>query len=385
MFFVFSFLTLYPYFIYPLILFFLSIFFKKKERKSYSFEPEITILIPLHNEEDNIPPLIKSIFDSNYPKEKINILFGSDGSTDNTNAVLEKSREKYPNIEYLILPRMGKSEVINHLLPLIETEIVIFVDADVRLAKQTLKEMVSYFRDPEIGGVISNLIVTKDKKDDINPEERHTQRFFNLIRKLESKIFGTFNNNGPCYAVRRELLQKIPNKKVCDDFFNVLNIFQQRKRIIFAKNALAYDSRPRNNILSEYQRKKRFSAGGLSAIFAVRKIFLHPLFAFFLFSHKVMRWLSPVFAILALILLFINSDNFIKIFIFWSAILFLLFGLVGLIKEMKGKRASKIFRIPLFILLSVAGTISGFIRAFLGKQNSSWTLNGLEEQNEATN
>ncbi len=385
MFLVFSLLTLYPYLIYPLILFFLSIFFKKKEQKSYSFEPEITILIPLHNEEDNILPLVKSIIDSNYPKEKIKILFGSDGSTDRTNAILEELKGKYTNVEYHILPRMGKSYVINHLLQFIKTEIVIFVDADVRLAKQTLKEMVSYFSDPEIGGVVSNLIVTKGKQNDINPEERHTQRFFNLIRKLESKIFGTFNNNGPCYAIRGELLQKIPNKKVCDDFFNVLNIFKQRKRMIFAENAFAYDSRPRNNISSEYQRKKRFSAGGLSAIFTVPEIFLHPLSAFFLFSHKVMRWLSPIFAILSVILLFIISNNTLKIFISGSAILFLLFCLFGWITEMRGKRTSKIFRIPLFILLSVAGTISGFIRAFLGKQNSSWTLNGLEKQNEAVN
>lgn len=376
-------LSVYPFLIYPIILLLLSTFFNNEVNKSYSYQPDVTILVPVHNEEENIYPLVESILNSDYPKEKIRIIFGSDGSNDNTNKYLEDLKGKYENVDFLILPRVGKNLVINHLLPLVKSEIILFIDADVRPEKQTIKEMVAHFNDEEVGGVASNLIVIKRQQGDVNPEERHTQSFFNIIRKLESRIFGTFNNNGPCYAVRAGLINKIPNTKVCDDFFNVLTIFIRGKRMVFAENAIAYDLRPRNTILNEYHRKKRFSAGGLSAIFSSLRIFTRPLFAFFLFSHKILRWLSPVFAILVVILLLIFASIEIKILIAGLLGLFLLAAMIGFVSELKGRRTSKFFRVPLFILLSVAGTIAGIFRSFLGKQNSSWTLRGLETQNEA--
>jgi len=376
-------LAIYPFFIYPFLLALLTLFCSKEVKKSYSFQPEVTILVPVHNEEDNIYPLVNSIFNSDYPKEKIRIIFGSDGSTDNTNRYLEDLKRNYSNVDYLILPRMGKNFVINHLLPLVKSEIVLFIDADVRPEKQTIKELVANFGDDEVGGVVSNLIVRKGDQAFVNPEERHTQSFFNIIRKLESRLFGTFNNNGPCYAVRKNLLNKIPNRKVCDDFYNVLTIFISGKRMVFSENANAYDLRPRDNILSEYHRKKRFSAGGISAILSSPRIFTRPLFAFLLFSHKILRWFSPIFGLIAVILLLIFASIEVKIIIAALLGLLMVTAVYGFVSELKGTRTSKFFRLPLFIFLSVAGTIAGIFRAILGRQNSSWTLKGLERQNEA--
>ncbi len=382
LFLAFVFLTIYPYIIYPLLLSVISKIFRAKINLGEDFEPNISIITPVHNEENNILPLLDSITNSGYPLSKVQFIIGSDGSTDKTNEILEKISKEYDFIEYHIFPRRGKNFVLNQLVPKAKNDIIVFIDADIRLAKGSLNKLVRYFNDENIGGVLSQINVLNLGEKDYSSKERKTQKYSEIFRKLESEIFSTVNNNGPCYAIRKELFTQIPNDKVCDDFFTLLKIITQGKRMILASDAIAYDVRKRIDIGKEFHRKMRFSAGGISAILAVPELLYHPFYILFIVSHKLLRWLSPIFTLCVIILAFFVKFQLAKIIIIPIFVLFVLLVLLGFIYHKLGGRLLKIFSYPLYIFYSLAGSIAGIFRAFLGKQNSSWTLKGLVTENE---
>ncbi|MCX7909537.1 MAG: glycosyltransferase [Ignavibacteria bacterium] len=375
---------LYPFIIYPLILSLIRKIFKNRINIGKDFEPNITIITPVHNEERNIIPLVESIINSDYPTTKIQYIFGSDGSTDKTNELLEEVSKKHNFIEYYLFPKKGKNYIINQLVPKAKHEIIVFLDADIRITKETLHKLISYFNDEKVGGVLSNIIVSHRGKTEYTFEEKSTQKFFGRIRKWESDIYSTVNNNGPCYAIRKSFFVPIPNDKVCDDFFILLKIIGKGKRMIMAEDALVFDVRERVEVWKEYYRKMRFSAGGISTLFSVPEILLKPLILFFILSHKLLRWFSPFFILCALIFLLFTKLHLLKLTILILIIFTIFIFTIGLLNLYLSGKCIKILRIPMYVFFSIAGTIAGIFRALLGKQNSSWTLEGLVSQNEKT-
>lgn len=379
-----AFLTIYPFVIYPILLVLLKSLFKKKISTDKNFEPNITIITPVYNEEDNILSLINSIVHSGYPLSKIQYIFGSDGSTDRTNQIIEEISKKYDFIEYYFFPKRGKNYVINQLVPKAKNEIIVFIDADIRAVPGSLHKLVSYFYDESIGGVASNLTIFHRDTEEYTVEEKKTQKFLGRIRLWESNIYSTVNNNGPCYAIRKELFTEIPNDKVCDDFYILLKVLAKGKRMILAEDAIFFDVRKRFGVWKEFHRKMRFSAGGISTLMYVPEILLNPLYLFFIISHKLLRWFAPLFLLLSLVFLFFTNFLFLKITLFSITGLFLLLILLGILDLMFWKRGQKIFNTPLYVFFSLLGSAFGIFRAFTGKQNSNWTLEGLVTENEKT-
>lgn len=371
-------ISIYPFVIYPFLIFLISRIFKRKIETDPNFEPEISILVPVHNEERNIEPLVEAIKNSGYPLSKIQLIFGSDGSTDKTNEIIQRVAKENDFIDFYLFPRKGKNFVLNQLFSKAKHNIVLLVDADIRIPRGTIHNIVKYFADPNVGGVLTNLMIKRDEGSHYNLEESNTHQFLLNIRKWESDIYATVNNTGPCYAIRKELFVPIPNDRVCDDYFILLKVVTAGKRMVLAKEAIVYDIRERDNVWKEYHRKKRFSAGGISAILAVKELFKHPYLLFLTFSHKLLRWLSPFFATIGLILLLWFSDSQIQSIIFSIIGLFILLFLLGIVNLKFWKRKLSVLVLPLYIMVSVSGTVSGVIRALLGKQNASWTLEGLE-------
>ncbi|MFN3781826.1 MAG: glycosyltransferase, partial [Candidatus Kapaibacteriota bacterium] len=336
---------------------------------------DITIITPVHNEENNLVPLVNSVVNSGYPLSKIQMIFGSDGSTDGTNSQLEELSRMYNFVEYYIFPRSWKNYVLNRLIAKAKNRIVLFLDADIRLEKGTLHKLVSYFSDETIGGVLANVELAQKKISQYTIQDRQFHGFFSKIRKWESDIYATVNGMGPCYAVRRELIPEIPNDRVCDDFFILLEVVSKGKRMVYANDVLAIDVRQRDEVWKEFHRKMRFSAGGISAIFAARRIFRNPWFTFMVISHKLLRWFSPLFLLLAVVLLPFAELSWIKSVGFSIIVVFLLLIIISLLDLKLGARK---FTMPMYVVFSFAGTIAGLFRALSGKQNSTWTLERLE-------
>lgn len=380
------FFTFYSYLIYPAILAVLSKLIHNEinpvhdnpiDPNQYVIEefcPEITILIAAYNEENMISGAIDSVFNDGYPIDKIHLIVGSDGSTDKTNMILEELRQKYSNIEYHIFNRIGKNSILNNLIKEVQTELVFFMDADLRIKAGSLAGLVSKFENPQVGTVIASFRIFNPNDTDNAGIQGETfyQKFETFLLVRESKIYSTINSFG-MFGIRTEYYRQIPNNLVCDDFHLILQAAYFKKRIIYDDKSVVMEVREKS-LSDELQRKIRTTAGGFSTLWA-NKALLKPKYgwiSYFLWSHKLLRWFSPAYLIVLLIvtlLLPINSYLFQILTI--SQLLLYFSAFLGWIFE-KVKIKFLLFRISLYFISINYALFLGFIRFIKGKQNAIW-------------
>lgn len=351
-------------------------------KKDLNYKPFITFVIAAHNEEDLIEGAINSIITSDYPQDKIFILIGSDGSTDRTNEILKEYEQKLQGrLRYNTYSRQGKNKVLNDLMPLVETEIVFFLDADCRATKNTISEIVANFVSDSVGAVISSHSVESENLDDNAGKVGDTlyHNYEQIIRGLESNIHSNVNSLGYLYAVRKQLLKPIPNDLVCDDLHNVFAIIESKKRVIFEPNAKAKEIR-KKTFNNELHRRVRAVAGGIATTIEFKNITNfanYGIVSFFVVSHKIFRWLSPFFIILLFLvtLVFWNSST-LWLIIFVGQIFFYLMAILGWISD-KLNMNFKLAKIFLFFISMNYSSLLGTIRYLKRSQNAIWDRIGF--------
>jgi cellulose synthase/poly-beta-1,6-N-acetylglucosamine synthase-like glycosyltransferase len=368
------FTLLYIYILYGLIIKIWAALFEKKVLKNPQFQPDITIVIAAHNEEKLIEKSVRSIFNSNYPKERIKVLIGSDGSTDKTYEICKKLSEEYSHINVYEFTRGGKNLTLNKLTTLVESDFICFMDADILVQPETIKIMMSNFADQEVGAVISPQFYIDDNPNEVNTGhigELTYQNYESQIRHSESKIFGTVNNIGPFYIVRREFYQSLPNEKICDDFTSILNVNIAKKRVIYEAKTNVLEFR-KKSLGNELDRRVRMVSGGLESIELAKELFTFRHFrtGFFLFSHKLLRFLSPYFFILIILgtIILWNTNIYIDI-LFYSELVLFSIVLVGFMFN-KFKIKVTPFQYAVYFFTMNYGFLKG-ISTYLKNQSSS--------------
>ncbi len=382
------FLLLYVFLLYPLLLIVLAKFFNKEIDSDEGFRPDITVIISAFNEEELIEGAIRSIYDSDYPAEKITVIVGSDGSSDSTVDIVKRLADEFSNLEVYELPRSGKNKALNQLVPKATTEIIFYMDADCRLLPDTLKKMIPKFADETVGCVISPMETNNAGSDANKPVQRKDsgstgediyQKYEAVIRQNECRIFATVNTLGACYGIKSQLYRTIPNDRVCDDFYSVLSVALQRKRVIFDRDSLVSEVRQKS-LSNELNRKIRIASGGLSTVLACWRLLLpdYGWSCFFLWSHKLLRWLSPMYLMVILLFsLFLQPESFLYPGLLIIQAAFYGMALVGWVLE-KMKMNFIIFKVPLFFVSMNVGFFLGIIRFIKGKQNAMWNLEGFK-------
>lgn len=359
--------------LYPAIIFIASKFIRNTYQIIKANKPDIAIIISAHNEEKLIEEAIISIYESGYPVDKISCIVGSDGSTDNTIGILEKLHERYKSLEFYDYKRAGKNFVLNQLVPKSKSEIIFYMDADLRIAPETLDRLTGILSEESVGAVLSSV---KFAGKDVNAGgfgEYLYQQYETKLRIHESNIVSSINSLGTLYGIKKSLYNEIPNNLVCDDLYRLLATALQNKRIIFDDKSVVIEVREKA-VTEEIKRRKRVVSGGLSTVLACRKI-LNPAYgwvSFFVWNHKVLRWLSPVYLILIAIgtfLLNIESWLFYPLCITQA----ILYGGAAL---GWGFEKFKFNILPLRILLFAVsmnlGFLLGIARFIAGGQNAMW-------------
>ncbi|MGB9701955.1 MAG: glycosyltransferase [Candidatus Kapaibacteriota bacterium] len=375
---------LYIYFFYNLILRIWAKFWKKEVKKDEQYEPQITIIIAAHNEEKLIEKSLSSIFQSDYPLNKIKVLVGSDGSTDKTTEICKKIADEINKnaksddsniLEVYDFPRAGKNQTLNNLTPLVKTDIIFFMDADIILDKSTISKMVQNFADPEVGSVISPMIYIEEASE-INAGsngEKLYQSFESTTKMYESQIWSTFNTLGAFYSVRRNLYKTLPNDRVCDDLMPIYNVNIAGKRVIYDTSVCVYEIREKS-LNNELSRRIRVSSGSMETIWAAKELLSLKNLRnfFFLFSHKIVRYFSPLFLLLIFIgTLLIWKTGVISYILILSITVFLLLSFVGyLFEEDKIKFFPAQFAI--YFLTMNVGFILAFFQFLKRSSNSKW-------------
>jgi cellulose synthase/poly-beta-1,6-N-acetylglucosamine synthase-like glycosyltransferase len=297
---------LHSYILYPIILWLLALN-RKSDYQHYSLSddlPFVSIIMSAHNEEAVIETKIKSIFNTTYPISKIEILVGSDCSTDATNSILSNFAKSNANITFVEFnQRQGKIGVMNQLVDMAKGDIIVSTDANVFLDSNTLFNLVKFFKDSRVGLVDTLMLNTGIRREGISYQESAYITREVGIKNREGLLWGSMIGPfGGCYALRKEFYVKPPLNSLVDDFYINMKVIEAGKHSINNKEAFVYEDV--SNVLSEeFRRKVRISIGNFQNL----KTFKHMLWpptkpsAFAFLSHKVLRWLGPIFIIAALI------------------------------------------------------------------------------------
>jgi cellulose synthase/poly-beta-1,6-N-acetylglucosamine synthase-like glycosyltransferase len=331
------------------------------------------MVIAAYNEVSIIGKKIENCLSLDYPADRIEFLVGSDGSTDGTERVVASCGDG--RVKSVHFPRRrGKVVVLNELVPLAKGDIVVFSDANTIYGCGAIKSLARHFTDPRIGGVCGHLRIVNPNQGTAGLGEGLYWRYEVALKKLESRIHSTIGANGAIYAIRRELFRPLPvERALMDDFLIPLKIVELGYRVIYEPEALGQEDAS-YTIGDEFKRKARIGAANYNSLYYIYPL-LNPAagyVAFFLWSHKVIRWFVPLLLILAFIgnLMVVGHTPFQLFFVL--QISFYLLSLVGFIVNLLGLRKLKVLSVPYYFVIVNAALLVGFIRFVTRTQRAAW-------------
>ncbi len=294
--------------------------------------PTATLLIPVYNGEKQIKDKLENCLSLFYPKNKLEIMVISDCSTDKTEEIVSSYEHK--GVKLLRLEkRSGKTRALNMALRELQSELVFFTDTSTLLSKDSLVKIVKNFADTLVGCVSGEDRSISALQEKGESGEGVYVGMEMKLRRLESIICNLTGVSGCLYAIRRELVNQIPNDLI-DDFYLTLQVVKKGKRVISEPEGIAYVTRVAN-FKEEFKRRKRTALGGLEVFFSELSLlnpFEYGLFSLELLSHKLLRWLTPfLYLLLVLCNLFLlqhfifKLTLLIEIFSIFIALVYLFF------------------------------------------------------------
>ena len=256
------FIICYIYFGYPVVLLFLSKFFKKPVDKG-EITPEVSLLICAYNEEDVIAQKLENSFELDYPPEKLKIVIASDGSIDRTNDIVGEYKNE--RLVFVAYPeRRGKMETINETVPKLSGEIIIFSDANTMYAKDAIKKLIRNFHDPSVGAVSADVKI-QNEKTSFGQSESTYYTYERWIQNKESEFGSIIGADGGMYAIRRHLFIKPSSNIILDDFVISMNVALNGYRLVYDHEAVGYEQSDISSKI-EFLRKSRVIAGAFQSI-----------------------------------------------------------------------------------------------------------------------
>lgn len=365
-------LLVHTYLLYPVSLPFISQFFSLRRKQGNPNKFKVTMIIAAHNEEKVIEEKIRNTFDLEFPRKNLEVLIGSDASTDRTNALVSKYA---PGVKLLAFSqRGGKASVLNQLVPRATGDILVFCDANTMLLRNALQKLLAHFEDPGIGCVCGRLILHDAGNSALGIGESIYWNLESEIKKLEGKLGIVIGANGGIYAIRKELFERIPvDKTAMDDFFVTTHVLKAGKAAIYEPQAIGSEETSLETY-GEFHRKVRISQANFNLLSRYLPL-LNPfrgLVAYGFFSHKLLRWLAPM---LMMVLLVSNALLLGQGPFYYAAFAaqVLLYFVAGLGYARNGKtRKSKFLLIPFYFVSMNLALAMGMFRAMFKRDGGMW-------------
>ncbi len=368
-------LVLHTYVFYPLLVALLRRRREVPAAPDSGYEPAVSVVIAVYNEENFIRERVENIISGSYQPGKTELLVGSDGSTDRTNAILAAFRS--PGYRSFPFPvRRGKAGVLNDLLREAQGEIVVFSDANTTFLPDTIAELVKPFADPSVGAVTGELVLQSGHQSVGGDGEVSYWRFENWLKHAESEVGSTLGASGGVYAIRRGLWRPLPyQKSIVDDFVIPMNVLKAGRVVRYSRSARAFE-KSAGSVRGEFTRKVRIGASNFNGIPEYFEL-LHPrhgFVAFALWSHKILRWFVPFFLLAIGITAIALQDSAP----FYEAVtrliaIFVVVALAGMAAD-KFKWRIGVFGYPYYFLAMNCALLLGFIKALTGRQAPVWEV-----------
>lgn len=284
----------YAYAGYPVLLWILSFFGKTwLGNKIACTLPTVSLVISAYNEERSIENKILNCLELDYPHDMLEIVVVSDASTDNTERIVLQHSD--PRIKLMRFEgHIGKTACLNKAVPLAVGEIVVFSDANSQYDKAAIRHLAGWFKDKTVGFVTGRTEYVSRQGTDSHSSTGLYSRIERCVKRLESEIGSCVGADGAIFAIRKSLYPILRDYDI-NDFVIPLKIIEQGFRGLLDEAAYCTEESA-GSAENEFRRHVRITTRSLRAIFSnsgLMNPFRHPLFAFQLVSHKLIRFLSP--------------------------------------------------------------------------------------------
>jgi cellulose synthase/poly-beta-1,6-N-acetylglucosamine synthase-like glycosyltransferase len=367
----------YAFFLYVL-LFLKKLIFPAKEKPMPILGelPDVCLFVTAYNEADYVDVKVRNMLSLNYPANKIQYLWVTDGSNDGTPDLLRQ----YPEMEVHHQPeRKGKIHAMNRGMKFVKAPIVIFSDSNTTLCPEVISVIVEAFRHPEIGCIAGEKrIAIKLADDAAGSGENLYWKFESWIKRMDSELNSAVGAAGELFAIRTSLFTEVENDTILDDFVISLRIAEKGYRIAYTPNAYAIETAS-VSVSEELKRKVRIAAGGLQTLFRMNEL-LNPFRFGWLsvqyISHKVLRWtIAPLalFGLLIVNFLIVRNEpvaDFYQYFFYLQLLMYSL-ALLGWMLERRKIRFKLLF-IPYYFTAMNYAALRGWVRFLKGKQSVNW-------------
>ncbi|MDN5200188.1 glycosyltransferase family 2 protein [Fulvivirgaceae bacterium BMA10] len=350
------------------------LFKKDLSKNEQNFEPPVTLMIASYNEKDYLPEKVENSLALDYPKDKLRIVFITDGSDDGSPQLLGSYEGITVHHSY---ERQGKIAAINRGMRLIDTPFVIFSDANAMLNKEAVRSIIKNYKDPKVGCVAGEKRIIKKTTDSASGAgEGIYWRYESALKKMDSELCSVVGAAGELFSVRTELYEPVEPDTILDDFVMSLRITLKGYKIAYEPGAYAIESASAS-IKDEMKRKVRICAGGLQSIVRLKpllNIFRYGTLSFQYVSHRVLRWtVIPLFLLLLIPINYALHDTYggLYTFLFIGQLIFYGAALLGWYLENRQLRLKVLF-IPFYFFIMNLAVFRGFFRYVRGGQSVLW-------------
>ena len=336
--------------------------------------PSLTLVVAAYNEESLMAEKIRNTLALEYQKDKLKLLFITDGSSDNTPGIVRQ----YDQIQLMHSPeRKGKINAIHRAMQQVDSEIVVYTDANTFLNSEALLYIARHYADPSVGAVSGEKRVMQDEVADATAGEGFYWKYESTLKKWDSELYSVVGAAGELFSVRRSLYRNVESDTILDDFMISMLIAGQGYRIIYEPDAYASELSS-DNIREELKRKIRIAAGGIQSILRLKPLLnpvAYPVLSFQYISHRVLRWtVTPFLMILAFLIniaICIQEPSLLYTLILAAQVLFYGMALAGWLLETRKIKVKLLF-IPYYFCVMNYAVIAGIFRFFKGNQSAVW-------------
>lgn len=336
--------------------------------------PTCTIVVAAYNEELIIDEKIQNTLGLAYPEGKLKFVFITDGSIDGSAAIVKKHPQIYAMHSD---ERKGKIAAVHRAMETVDTDVVVFTDANTFLNTEALINICRHYSDAKVGAVAGEKRVYSSGAN-ATAGEGFYWKYESKLKAWDSELYSVVGAAGELFSIRTDLYQPVASDTILDDFMISLMVAQKGYQVIYEPAAFATETASQN-VSEELKRKIRIAAGGIQSIIRLKGLLNpipYPVLTFQYISHRVLRWtIVPFMMILALIInlyiVFTGSILLTYQLLLLAQVGFYLLAISGWIMEERHIKI-KIFFIPYYFCMMNYAVLMGIGRYFTGKQSAVW-------------
>ena len=361
----------YAYVGYPLLLTLISVV-RPKPVRGKDWTPSVSVIIAAYNEERDLAAKLENTLALDYPKSKLEIMVTSDCSSDRTDEIARSFASRGVRL-HRQEERLGKTAAQNAAVLKANGEIIVFSDATTHYQPDVLQLLTPAFADPSVG-CATGRVIYQDKND--STIGAGTQSYWNyefFLKRHESNVCSLIGVCGCMYAVRKSAYIPLYHE-AGSDFVIATTMVEQGLRAVYVPEAVCMEE-PNRQAKKELAARVRIITQTFSDLWRNRGVlnpFRSGFFAMELWSHKIVRYLVPVF----LILIFITSGflaprNMFYALLFVGQIAFYLAALVSALLEKAGLSV-RLLALPQYFVITNVASLIAFVKFLSGENYARW-------------